>query len=152
MTNPSPLTPTWTPTSRQFMASWRRAITTLMTRTTLPTPSGSRPKGSPANSVDSTSSQGAISKRMSLSIKEKRMIGWDNLTSLSWVLKDQQLSVLCIQIRTCNICEKQFKGRYYYQHQRLHRPETWRFKCDTCGEKFLTKYENLIPNNVWMSS
>ena len=41
------------------------------------------------------------------------------------------------QFRTCPICQKECKGRYYYQHIKSH--DSTSYICSDCGDKFLSK-------------
>ncbi len=55
-------------------------------------------------------------------------------------------------LRSCPTCDKQVRGRYYYQHIKLHAPSQWKFSCPRCGDKFMTRYkllehESLVHTN-----
>ena len=49
---------------------------------------------------------------------------------------------LCfILYRSCPICQKSCKGRYYYQHIKSHDSSSYSHICKDCGDMFLTKYK-----------
>jgi len=43
--------------------------------------------------------------------------------------------------RSCPICQKSCKGRYYYQHIKSHDSSSYSHICKDCGDMFLTKYK-----------
>ena len=46
-----------------------------------------------------------------------------------------------ILYRSCPICQKSCKGRYYYQHIKSHDSSSYSHICKDCGDMFLTKYK-----------
>ena len=49
--------------------------------------------------------------------------------------------ILFFLYRSCPICQKSCKGRYYYQHIKSHDSSSYSHICKDCGDMFLTKYK-----------
>ncbi len=54
-------------------------------------------------------------------------------------------------LKECPECKRKFRGRYFYQHVQMHKPENWRHQCSHCTRKFQVDDKG-IPRSVLSGS